>query len=329
MFFFKLKYHKIYQSLEEELYRKKVFFENLKSICEHNEKFKKNLETYEKGVNLFADMDFDEFRSTHLGFNSKMMKLTNFYNNPFEPSSRRSDIPSKVNWIEKGAVSRVKRQGKSVESVSLLIQLCIDDLNSGACGACYAFSAVGSVEAQLFRKYNALIELSPQEIVDCSTEYGNDRCISGVMSQSFEYMSENGIGSEFEYPYTGVNGTCPWNKLKKILKIKGYVQLPPGDEFSLMKAVAKIGPISAAMEVTNNTRQFVGKSIFYDKTCHRSSDFMNHAVLIVGYGSINGFEYWLIKNSWGDSFGDNGFAKIARNKGNHCNIATDVSYPVL
>lgn len=203
------------------------------------------------------------------------------------------------------------------------------DLTSGTCGACYAFSAIGSVEAQLFRKYNVLIELSPQEIVDCSIKYGNEGCDSGIMSQSFQYMIENGIGSELDYPYSGVNGTCPWNKLKKILKVKRYVQLPPGDEFTLMKAVAKIGPISAAMEVTNNTRQFVGTSIFYDKTCHRSSDFMNHAVLIVGYGSYNGFEYWLIKNSWGASFGHHGYAKIARNRENHCNIATDVSFPIL
>lgn len=174
-----------------------------------------------------------------------------------------------------------------------------------------------------------LVELSVQEIVDCSIKYGNEGCDSGVMSQSFEYMIENGIGSESDYPYSGRNQTCQLNELKKILKIKEYVQLPAGDENTLMKAVAKVGPISAAMEVTNNTRQFVGKSIFYDKTCHRNSDFMNHAVLIVGYGSHKGFEYWLIKNSWGESFGDNGYAKIARNKGNHCNIATDVSFPVL
>lgn len=278
-------------------------------------------------MNIFADMDFNEFRSTHLGFNSKMMKLTNFHNIPFATSSRRSELPSKVNWIERGAVSRVKRQGKcwkSFRNVSASTSLFL-----GVCGACYAFSAIGSVEAQLFRKYNKLIELSAQEIVDCSIKYGNEGCVSGVMSQSFEYMIENGIASESDYPYSGKNGTCRWNDVTKTSKIKGYVQLPAGDENTLMKAVAKIGPISAAMEVTNNTRQFVGKSIFYDKTCHRSSDFMNHAVLIVGYGSYDGFEYWLIKNSWGESFGEKGLFKMARNKGNHCNIATDVSFPVL
>ncbi|KAG4068596.1 hypothetical protein HA402_004937 [Bradysia odoriphaga] len=271
--------------------------------------FKNHLETYEKGVNLFADMDFDEFRSTHLGFNSKMMKLTNFNNIAWDTSNRRSDIPNQVNWIEEGAVSRVKRQG--------------------ACGACYAFSAIGSIEAQLFKKYNVLVELSAQEIVDCTINYGNEGCISGVMSQSFDYIIKNGIASESDYPYYGKNESCSVKKLRKISKIRGYVQLPPGDENFLMKAVAKVGPISAAMEVTNNTRQFVGKSVFYDKTCHRSSDYMNHAVLIVGYGEYKGLEYWLIKNSWGESFGDKGYAKIARNKGNHCNIATDVSFPVL
>ncbi len=97
--------------MQEELHRKKIFFENLKAICDHNEKFKMNLETYEKGVNFFADMDFEEFRNTHLGFNSKLMKLTNFHNIPFETSSRRSHIPNTINWIEEGAVSRVKRQG--------------------------------------------------------------------------------------------------------------------------------------------------------------------------------------------------------------------------
>lgn len=149
------------------------------------------------------------------------------------------------------------------------------------------------------------------------------------MSQSFDYMTEKGVESEFDYPYTGMNESCIFDESKRILRIKGYVQLPPGDENTLMRAVAKIGPISAAMEVTNNTRQFIGKSVFYDRTCHRSSDYMNHAVLIVGYGNYHGFEYWLIKNSWGESFGDNGYAKIARNKGNHCHIATDVSFPVL
>ncbi|KAJ6647330.1 Cathepsin L, partial [Pseudolycoriella hygida] len=300
-----LKYQKVYSNRNEELYRRKVFFENLKAICEHNEKFRKNLETYEKGVNVFADMDFDEFRSTHLGFNPKMVKLSKFHKFPIENLSRRqSDIPTEINWFEKGAVSRVRRQGNNY------------------------FPAIGSVESQLYRKYNVLVELSVQEIVDCSTKNGNEGCVSGVMSQSFDYMIENGIGSETNYPYTGTNETCLSTR-KRILNIKGYVQLPSGDENTLLKAVAKIGPIAAAMEITNNTRQFVGKTIFYDKACHRSSDFMNHAVLIVGYGSSNGSEYWLIKNSWGDSFGDGGFAKIARNKGNHCNIATDVSFPIL
>lgn len=123
-----MKYHKAYNNLKEELYRKEVFFENLRSICAHNENFKKNLETYEKGVNFFADMDFNEFRSTHLGFNFKMMKLANFNSIPFETFSRRSEIPSNVNWTKTGAVSRVKRQGEfeefsTISVLTILIQV--------------------------------------------------------------------------------------------------------------------------------------------------------------------------------------------------------------
>lgn len=97
-----------------------MFIENLNSICEHNKNFKKNMETYEKGVNAFADMDFNEFRSTNLGFNSKMMKLANFNNIPFT-ISRRSEIPRRFNWVEKGAVSRVKRQGRSLELLKIYL----------------------------------------------------------------------------------------------------------------------------------------------------------------------------------------------------------------
>lgn len=107
----KIKYHKSYGNAEEEHRRKEIFFENLKAICEHNEKFKEHLETYEKGVNFFADMDFNEFRSTQLGFNSKMMKSSSFNSIPFATFSQRSEIPNSVNWIDKGAVTSVRRQG--------------------------------------------------------------------------------------------------------------------------------------------------------------------------------------------------------------------------
>lgn len=114
MLILKLKYHKSYQNNREELYRKEIFLKNLREICEHNEKFNRNLETYEKGVNIFSDMEFNEFRRTHLGFNSQMMKSSSFNSIPYTTLNSRSEIPNSVNWIERGAVTRpVKRQGRT------------------------------------------------------------------------------------------------------------------------------------------------------------------------------------------------------------------------
>ncbi|XP_076252101.1 cathepsin L [Rhynchophorus ferrugineus] len=309
--FFKAQHEKEYESETEERFRMKIFMENSHKIAKHNKLFAQGKVSYKIGLNKYADMLHHEFISILNGFNkTKSNKLYGNKQNDaitfIEPAN--VILPKSVDWRTSGAVTPVKDQGH--------------------CGSCWSFSATGALEGQHFRKTRQLVSLSEQNLVDCSHKYGNNGCNGGLMDNAFRYIKANGgIDTEQSYPYHAEDGVCHYDPKKSGATDRGYVDIPSGSETSLMSAVATIGPVSVAIDASHETFQLYSDGVYSDPEC--SAEQLDHGVLVVGYGTENGKDYWLVKNSWGNSWGLDGYIKIARNSNNMCGIATQASYPLV
>ncbi|CAG9538329.1 unnamed protein product [Cercopithifilaria johnstoni] len=310
---YKRKYNKRDEEINLEYRRFVTYLDNVKKINEHNKRYKREEETYEVAINHLADMLPEEFDKLH-GFQSTMMKRNHFKN--VVPMKIRGPLPKKVDWRSLGAVTKVKDQGN--------------------CGSCWTFSATGALEGQHFLRTGKLIELSEQNLLDCSSNniYGNSGCDGGLMMDAFRYVVKNdGIDTEESYPYDGYQYFCRYSNLTRGTTAYGGNFLPEGDELQLQAAVATIGPISVAVDA--KLLKFYKRGIFSTKNC---SPTPNHAILAVGYGTErvkfkNGTEkmvdYWLIKNSWSKHWGIKGYFKLGRNMGNMCGIGYYSCYPMV
>lgn len=218
-------------------------------------------------------------------------------------------LPAAVDWRAKGAVTPIKNQGN--------------------CRSCWAFASVGALEGQQFRKTKRLVSLSEQNLIDCAVEYPNNGCIRGNIYKAYEYVHDNGgLDTEDSYPYLGFTMTCRYQAQNSGVTSQGYVYIPTGDERKLQAAVATVGPIAVIIDSSHRTFGLYNGGLHYDRDC--SSNSPTHGVLIVGYGTnAKGQDYWLVKNSWGANWGENGYIRMARNRNNNCGIASRASYPIV
>jgi cathepsin L len=293
----------------EEAARKEIFSKNLKKIEMHNYLHDQGKTTYRLGINQFADMEVKEFASLVNGYrmSNRSQVRDHLHSNYISPAIPVS-VPSEVDWRKEGYVTPIKNQGH--------------------CGSCWSFSTTGSVEGQHFRKTKKLVSLSEQNLVDCSKSYGNNGCNGGVMDYAFQYIKDNdGIDTEDSYPYEAVDGVCRFKKEYVGATVTGFTDLPKGDEEKMKEAVAMVGPVSVAIDASHQSFQLYESGVYDETEC--SSEQLDHGVLVVGYGTDMGQDYWLVKNSWGTVWGDEGYIKMARNKDNQCGIASMASYPLV
>ena len=295
--------------------RRSIFLNNLDLINKHNEEFDKGMHNYSLGMNQFGDMTSEEWSSKMFGYNNNKNNRPNLWCGLSTCSLKAlppvfSGVnPEAVDWRTKGAVTPVKNQGQ--------------------CGSCWAFSATGSMEGANFVKNGELVSLSEQQLVDCSGPEGDKGCFGGIMDSAFRYVIQNGgIDTESDYPYTAMNGNCSNVKaMKHAVEIRSFQDVPPNDEGMLENAVAQ-QPVSVAIEADQPNFQFYKSGVF-DATCGTQLD---HGVLVVGYDSDNGKPYWIVKNSWGTGWGNNGYIWMAKNTKNpegQCGIAMQPSFPLM
>ncbi|KAL0908398.1 hypothetical protein M5K25_022892 [Dendrobium thyrsiflorum] len=293
------RYGKSYRSVEEIRRRFGIFVENLQLIRSNNRKGFQ----YTLGINQFADLTWEEFRATKLGA-SQNCSATLKGNHKLTDAA----LPETKDWREQGIVSSVKDQGH--------------------CGSCWTFSTTGALEAAYTQLTGKEISLSEQQLVDCASAFNNFGCNGGLPSQAFEYIKYNGgLDTEETYPYRGANGICNFEPENVGVKVIDSVNITLGAEDELKHAVGVVRPVSVAFEVVTGFR-FYKKGVYTSDTCGKSPLDVNHAVLAVGYGVEDDISYWLIKNSWGSDWGDNGYFKMEFGK-NMCGVATCASYPIV
>ena len=215
-----------------------------------------------------------------------------------------------MDWREKGVVTSPSNQGK--------------------CGSCWTFATIAALESHHALISGNLVKLSEQQILDCASNshYGNLGCNGGTVDAAYQYIKDaGGVVTERSYPYKMVQQRCHPKAEAIVANITSWKDIDEGDEEALKKALAYNGPVAVAIHVSDRFK-FYKSGVYFEENCPNSREQLNHAVTAVGYGSENGHDYWLIKNSWGTSWGLGGYIKIARNRNNVCGVASQAVHPL-
>ncbi|CAN0910511.1 Cysteine protease RD19A [Linum grandiflorum] len=303
---FKQRFGKSYASQEEHDHRFSVFKSNLRRAA-RNQRLDPSAS---HGVTRFSDLTPREFRKQFLGLR-KLGLPSDANKAPILPTN---NLPEDFDWREKGAVGPVK--------------------NQGSCGSCWSFSTTGALEGAHYLATGELVSLSEQQLVDCDHECDPEEkgacdagCGGGLMNSAFEYtLKAGGLMREEDYPYTGTDrSTCKFDKSKIAAKVANF-SVVSIDEDQIAANLVQSGPLAVAINAVYMQTYIGGVSCPY--ICSKRLD---HGVLLVGYGEagyapirMKEKPYWIIKNSWGESWGESGYYKICRGK-NVCGVDSMVS----
>jgi len=292
---FTKKYIKSYKS-EEYQNRLKIFTKNYIDILRHNN----NTNSFYLGIGPFADLTVEEYSERFLknklqvGFNKCVL---------FKYSGDLTEVPEEVDWRNKNAVTPVK--------------------NQGLCGSCWAFSNTGAMEGLKSINTGELVSLSEQQLVDCSNSYGNQGCNGGLMTSAFEYIIDNGgLCSEEDYSYQATDENCRECQKVSGTELTSCKEISSGDSNSLIKSLSK-QPISVGIQANSFEFQHYSSGIFDSTRCYKGQ--IDHGVLLVAYDD----QSLTIKNSWGSSWGENGYIRLARtdDTSGTCGVYQMASFP--
>ena len=295
------KYQKNYSSINEFLARFQVFKSNFEGVLKNEDL------PYKTGITKFSDLTKQEFARTYLNLNYDAMAMANF-----EPAYVKSSnaAPSSYDWRNYNRVAAVKDQG--------------------SCGSCWAFSTVANLEGLYAAKKGVIKTFSEQMLVDCDTS--DSGCNGGLMEYAFTWLKNNGgIMFDSDYAYTGRKSTCRKNASKYAdFKVTGYKKLgsssstwSPVDEGQVRDFLYETGPLAIALNADPLQTYSSGILDLSSARCPTSG--INHAVTLVGYGTSGSTDYWIVKNSWGRSWGESGYFRIRRGNGTcgvNCYITT-------
>lgn len=294
------KENKKYSSVEEYMARFKIFKSNylkMESFTVDSEK------SYSVGINKFADMTPQEFRRSYLNLD---IKVVDTLKSKSEGLTFTTDAPAEWDWRKEGAVGPVKDQGQ--------------------CGSCWAFSTVGNLEGLYYIKNKNFVQFAEQQLVDCDKDQ-DQGCNGGLMENAFKYIeSAGGLEKSTDYKYTARDGTCKFSTTKAAVQVSSYVFAKSQDEEDIKNFLYSTGPLAIALNA--DTLQFYDGGIIDADASECDPQGINHGVTLVGYGSENGKDFWIVKNSWGNGWGEQGFFRMARGKGT-CGVNTYVVSAVL
>jgi len=296
------KYDKVYDTIDEFKRRYNVFRMNYLTAKNYTTDAN-DTEGMRLGTTPFSDLTTEEFRKGFLSTvnTTDLPGDLQVFKYPDSPNEDRSDsthernlqsIPKMWDWRSKGVVTQVKQQG--------------------SCGGCWAFSATANLEGQYARKYGKLLSFSEQQLIDC--DYSNNGCNGGIMDAAFRYIKNTGgIMPREYYPYIGYRGVCKFRSSQVIARVKKYISAGTNNEESIKAFLYHHGPLS--ITINASTLQFYQRGVFNVpySYCPYNPD---HGVTLVGYGvTTSGIPYWIVKNSWGPQWGENGFFRIRRGNG--------------
>lgn len=312
---FKVKHNVEYKNKLEESMRRAIFEANKEQVERFNEE-KAGEAGFELGLNHLSDRTSDEI-GQRLGL--RLSQSINLKNSPkaellletLLAGVKDDDLPASVDWTKvEGRVTSVKEQGH--------------------CGSCWAFSATGALEGQMKVRNLTMVPLSEQNLIDCSQS--NQGCDGGLPINAWhDIFLEKGIESEAEYPYRAKVGHCQFEKAKSVFTDVYGVILDQGHEDLLQKVVAVYGPVSVGIDGSQHSFKHYKAGIYHDENCRNDLIGLDHAVLVVGYGTDEKTkkDYWLVKNSWSSKWGEEGYVRMARNANNSCGIATLAMFPTF